>query len=258
MPFLSKSTVVEKQHKYTMQIQEIITEASAHSRSIKADLIGRGYQYLGQGSDSMAFLEPGTGMVLKILGTNLFKSDDVAGELTRPQKVFKLFADYCQQHPDNEFLPQMSGWNQFMYQGRPYLQIRMERLFPFKGRQGVVRGVYVMANWIYHNAQNKNVYQQFLKRFVDKEPRKDSESHFQNPRASREEQLWVATAITYLGGEEKLQQFFQTVLDLVEIARKNSYRLYNGHVYIDFDNINNYAMGSDGHVVLFDPLADLK
>lgn len=241
-----------------MRITEIITEASAHSRSIKADLISRGYQYLGQGGDSMAFLEPGTGMVLKILGTNVFKSDDVAGELTRPQKVFKLFADYCQQHPDNEFLPQMSGWNQFMYKGRPYLQIRMERLFPFKGRQGVVRGIYIIANWFAYNHADKKLYEKFLARFVDKEPRKDSADHFQNPRASREEQLWVAQAISYLGGEEKLKQFVQTVMDLDKLAEKHSYDLYHGRVYTDFNNINNYAMGSDGHVVLFDPLADVK
>lgn len=46
-----------------MRVTEIITEAQ-HSAEIKQILLDKGYEYLGQGLDQMAFAEPNSNTVI--------------------------------------------------------------------------------------------------------------------------------------------------------------------------------------------------
>lgn len=84
----------------------------------------KGYRLLGQGGDVMAFLEPSTGLVLKIFGTDT----DTKG-FTRAHQGFFDWVKYCMAHSANPFLPQFSGYESFEFKGQTYLQIRQERLY---------------------------------------------------------------------------------------------------------------------------------
>lgn len=105
---------------------------------IQEYLRSKGYKYLGRGIDQMAFLEPGTGQVLKIFGSG---SDPVirdrSGNTTRNfdnlgHEMFADWAAFCEQNSRNQFLPKFSGWETFQWGTYPndatFLQIRMERL----------------------------------------------------------------------------------------------------------------------------------
>lgn len=108
--------------------EEIIDEYSSHPSTLKTVLMKKGYEFLGAGVDQQAYLEPSTGQVLKIFGTN----DDTHGsgglELSSSQKMFVYWSDYCKRNKKNPFLPKYSGWAKFEYDEHTFLQIRMEKL----------------------------------------------------------------------------------------------------------------------------------
>ena len=85
----------------------------------------KGYKLLGSGVDQTAFLEPGTGQVLKIFGT---QHGTGTNKYTTDQKINIFWADFCHKHSNNPFLPKFAGWETFDYRGDKYLQIRMEQL----------------------------------------------------------------------------------------------------------------------------------
>lgn len=121
--------------KITELLAESVIDEAYTSDEIRGILQKKGYKYLGKGVDQTAYLAP-DGMILKIFGTSPYAKPGSL-ELTKAQKTFKAYADYCKAHAGNEFLPQFSDWTMFQYKGKPYLQIKMERLFPFeKGAKG--------------------------------------------------------------------------------------------------------------------------
>jgi hypothetical protein len=113
-----------------MRVQEIILKTKQELNESYVDpdiakiLKKKGYRLLGQGGDVMAFLEPGTGLVLKIFGTDT----DTKG-FTKAQQAFFTWVKYCIAHSANPFLPQFSGYESFEFKGQTYLQIRQERLY---------------------------------------------------------------------------------------------------------------------------------
>ena len=114
-----------------MKIRELITEEAYVSHDVVNALRKKGYKRLGSGAEAEAWLEPGTGLILKIIGTstNSFKNP---GMMTGVHSTFKAFVNFCKANPNNPFLPQFSGWEKFTFDGNTYLQVRMERLFPMK------------------------------------------------------------------------------------------------------------------------------
>lgn len=108
-----------------MRAKQFIIEFSDTPAEISKIMQAKGYDLLGKGVDQTAFLEPGTGQVLKIFGT---QRGTGTASFTRDQRMFIFWADYCKQHADNPYLPKFSGWETFDYKGDKYLQIRMERL----------------------------------------------------------------------------------------------------------------------------------
>lgn len=116
---------VMKAHEFINE--EIIDEWSKTHPGIKKELMKKGYKLLGAGADQMAFLEPGTGYVLKIFGTqnHLYGKPD---SFSADQKMFITFAKFCMKNQDNPFLPKFFGYESFAYEGNNYLQIRQERL----------------------------------------------------------------------------------------------------------------------------------
>ena len=87
---------------------------------------------MGAGVDQTAYLEPGTGYVLKIFGTQGGK------DFSQDQKMFFKFAKFCMKNQDNPFLPRFYGYESFEFKGKTYLQIRTEQLFKNKKLQQAV------------------------------------------------------------------------------------------------------------------------
>lgn len=108
--------------------EEIIDEWSTTHPGIRQELENQGYKFLGAGMDQQAYLEPGTGQVLKIFGTQSATLGSGGSKLSKDQKMFVYWANFCTEHSDNKFLPRFSGFERFIYDHHTYFQIRMEKL----------------------------------------------------------------------------------------------------------------------------------
>lgn len=93
-----------------MKIQDLIQESSILDRGVIRYLTRKGYRFLGQGIDQAAFLEPGTGHVLKVFGTQCLDN-----HLSEDQEMFKTYAEYCTRNHRNPHLPRIYGWETFMF-----------------------------------------------------------------------------------------------------------------------------------------------
>ena len=112
--------------------EETLDEFSDHDSGIRKALEKKGYKFLGAGVDQMAYLEPSTGYILKIFGTQGGK------DFSQDQKMFFKFAKFCMKNKDNPFLPRFYGYESFEFKGKTYLQIRTEQLFKNKKLQHAV------------------------------------------------------------------------------------------------------------------------
>jgi hypothetical protein len=211
-----------------MKIVELLNEAYVDPE-IDTILKKKGYQFLGKGTDQYVYAEPNTGLVLKIFGTSKGTSGS-ASDLTNAQKSFKTFYDAIKADPDNEFLPNIFGYAPFMFKGKPYLQIRMERLLPFTGPD-VDEWNYVLADFA---TEAEDATYNSGKEFVnslEKKLNKENDRHIQQ--------------LAILLGRKGLEKLFDTILMLNRIAKKNNYvlDLHDG----------NFMLGSDGTPVISDP-----
>lgn len=191
-------------------------------RGIIDTLEKKGYKKLGKGQDQIAFLEPGTGMVLKIFGSS--EMGDTG--FTKPQMSFKVFADYCQANSDNPFLPQFYGWETFKFKGKTYLQIRMERLFQFLGVEHWADALEVIVIYA-EKSKSPKAKEKFI------------QDHVKYEFYEKYQQLFVHL------GREGFDQLWDTIYDLGQIAKKNK-------LYLDLHR-GNFMMGSDGEIVINDP-----
>ena len=237
-----------------MKAAEILVEESDIAGGVVRILRQKGYKYLGSGIDQTAFLEPRTGLILKIFGTT--DSDDEYDEygddedydawgdpiptkkpkvkpgtplqLTAPQKSFKAFADYCMKHKNNPFLPNFLGWTTFEFEGKTYLQIRMERLFKFTNHN--------WAQWLAYMAEaamEGDSAQEWLQ-----------EQHNDLTKYGGMDSMGLDELISHIG-REGINQLWKTLKDLSSIADRNDYSL-------DLHS-KNFMLGSDGHIVISDP-----
>lgn len=232
-----------------MKITEFLTESSIHP-GIVTVLTQKGYRPLGEkGADQQAFLEPGTGLVLKIFGTsNDFSSDDfisapsgfdyyseaksptkanVPIQLTDAQKTFKGFADFCMAHKGNQYLPQFFGWETFIFEGKQYLQIRMERLFEFKGHSGWAEVLEAMADAVVGRLTMDGFISTRIKYSSGDEDDPDALELF-----------------THLG-KDGIKLLWTTIEKLRDMARRYGWQL-------DLHS-GNFMLGSDGEIVISDP-----
>jgi hypothetical protein len=187
---------------------------------IKTSLVSRGYKLLGSGQDQDAYLEPETGLVLKIFG---------AGE--EPQQSFVDFAEYCMANQKNPFLPQFYGWEKFQFNGKTYLQIRVERMFPLHSNMG--DALEFMSNSAKHNRS-----------FEYAEAALVHATHGLGIGAEASDND-VATMITLVGGRENLKKLYETIQALYKISKEKKY-IFDLHY-------GNFMHGSDGEIVITDP-----
>jgi hypothetical protein len=205
-----------------MRIKDIIAESQINP-GIKTILQQKGYKLLGNGVDQQAYLEPRTGLVLKIFGRSEQKS--------KGQEAFFEFARFCQSHPNNQFLPQISGWQTFNFKGHRYLQIRVERMFAIDDDLGEALSDFAMAAC----SGRGN-----LDNYINSHAAKQADSWGDNPGRKVHAELFTHV------GEQGLKELWNTIVQLNAIAKRHpdlSMDLHGG----------NFMYGSDGHIVISDP-----
>jgi hypothetical protein len=222
-----------------MRAEEFLSEAYSDI-GIRDILRKKGYKFLGSGVDQTAYLAP-DGMILKIFGT---KRSTKPGnlELTKAQKTFKAFADYCNKHSNNPFLPQFSGWNVFEYKGKPYLQIKMERLFPFTG---ATQDIDEVLEKIADSAEFTNSAEA-KERFINSHLKVYNPNKGYDPESEPSEHVEAFKKLIGLIGRDGFDTLWDTIFDLGKVAE--SIKLSN----LDLHS-GNFMLGSDGQIVISDP-----
>ena len=226
-----------------MKVKEILREDSGIASEIRYELVDKGYEFLGSGVDQEAYLAP-DGTVLKIFGTQ-------GRSLSRQQRSFITFAEYCQANSDNPFLPNIIDFAKFLYDEKLYLQIKIERLFEFEDAGYLARQLSEIADVIEDNKivdpvkwLNDEIedFEEQLEYFKNN----GKPGQFSASVAARERSLNnLNQFVLYLGGEDAFRLLFSTITDLKKIAARKGYilDLHDG----------NFMLGSDGHIVINDP-----
>lgn len=223
-----------------MRARELIAESEI-SDDLAPYLKSKGYQRLGEkGADAQAFLEPGTGLVLKIFGTRT-GSGAKPGELTRDQLIFTKYVDYCHARPNNPFLPQFSQWERFRFLDEFYLMIRVERLFPY---HNIYWGHFLenMADQAKHR-NDKAIKEKFIETIMRYDWNRTGSDDW-DEEADSPYQNFGVEMLSHLG-MKKFNILWDTIHDLATIARNGGFRL-------DLHEAN-FMLGSDGEIVINDP-----
>jgi hypothetical protein len=198
---------------------ESINEAEVPEELVNV-LRSKGYKLLGSGVDQYAFLEPGTGQVLKIFGTEPVFFGPPRRGYSKAQEMAIFWINYCKEHADNPFLPKFSDWAPFVFNKQKYLQIRMERLgkFPYN------------CNWeLAEIASAVDSYGRFnLDGYLRSTLRYDEDMRLQ----------------THLGGDG-IKLLWDTLKDILAVGKKHRwyYDLHQG----------NFLIRNDGTPVIVDP-----
>lgn len=197
-----------------------LTEYSYTDKKIEKILTKKGYKKLGAGVDQTAYLEPGTGFVLKIFGTQ--RGDAFSAD----QEMFFDWAKYCMKNKNNPFLPKFGGYESFVLDGDRYLQIRQEAL---KSSGVTGRVLAIMAVAIEEEgAQDLGEVEDVIDELYDE---------YANAYQKFIKQL----------GPKATQKLFNTMMDLYKISLNNGWMfdLHSG----------NFMLRNDGTPVIVDPWA---
>ena len=190
--------------------ESTITESSWIANGVRSELEEKGYEFLGSGVDQMAFLEPGTGYVLKIFGTqNYIKWQPT--KFSKDHKMFFTWAKFCMKNPNNKFLPKFFGFDSFVYNGGNYLQIRQEHLTE-SGELGLLLwqlGLYLERGFSVNSVLESEA--RTLDNTVDK-------------------------AVAIMGSKEDLVAYLSTVRALMDIGKRRwNWDLHRGNIMMRGD-----------------------
>jgi hypothetical protein len=216
---------------YSTQFEDAELEEMAGSINVGISqyLAKRGYQYLGGGIDKQAYLESSTGQVLIVFGYRKEYS-----EFSPDQRMFINWINYCNKNKDNPHLPRFSGFETFQFQGKNYIQARMEALRELPDEVG-----YLVGNI-------EEVTLQMGRGNFDR-AMKILTGYAQDSSYEGDQPLWyeVKDSINFLGGAEAAKNLLKTVKTVQQFARKHNYS-------IDLHR-GNYMARSDGTIVVNDP-----
>ena len=189
----------------------------------------RGHQYLGGGIDKQAYLESSTGQVLIVFGYRKEYS-----EFSPDQRMFINWINYCNKNKNNPHLPRFSGFETFQFQGKNYIQARMEALRELPDEVG-----YLVGNI-------EEVTMQMGRGNFDR-AMKILTGYAQDSSYEGDQPLWyeVKDSINFLGGPERAKNLLKTVKTVQQFARKHNYS-------IDLHR-GNYMQRPDGTIVVNDP-----
>jgi len=196
---------------------------------IRKALMDKGYKYLGGGIDKQAYLEPG-GQVLIVFGYRKGVED-----FSPDQRMFINWINYCNKNKDNPHLPRFSGFESFKFQGKNYIQARMEVLRELPDEVG-----YLVGN-IDEAVQKlrKNNYDTAFDTLINYA----QHSSYEDEKPYYYE---IENSIELLGGPEAAKNLLKTVKTVQQFTRRHNY-------IIDLHR-GNYLQRPDGTIVVNDPL----
>lgn len=195
---------------------------------VRKALMDKGYKYLGSGIDKQAYLEPGTGQVLIVFGYRKGVDD-----FSPDQRMFIDWITYCNKNANNPHLPKFSGFESFQFQGKNYIQARMEQLNEVPAR------IKELVSYLDHAADhmgNKD-FDAALKRLTFAGNYDEEADEF---RYDTVEQI-----VDFLGGPDRAADLLNTVHQVKEFSRQHGYSL-------DLHS-GNYMQRANGTIVVNDP-----
>ena len=195
---------------------------------VRKALMDKGYQYLGSGIDKQAYLEPGTGQVLIVFG---YRKN--AKDFSPDQRMFINWITYCNKNKDNPALPRFSGFESFQFQGKNYIQARMEALQELPGQ---IKDIVGYIENIADDVGNGDI--DYALQVLADEGYYDDERNEYIPYK-------LEKLIELLGGKEKAQNLLNTVHDVAVFGTNQGYNL-------DLHS-GNYMRRSNGDIVVNDP-----
>jgi len=194
---------------------EVTEMAGKVHGGIRKVLRDKGYQYLGSGIDKQAWLEPDTGQVLLVFGYRPGNRENFSPD----QRMFIDWINYCNANKNNPSLPRFSGFESFEFQGKNYIQARMEALQELSPD----------LRRIVH----------YIDQFTDQIGKKDFDQIFSKLGTDAE------AVVRYLGGRQSAERLLKTVHTVHTFGRKHGYSL-------DLHS-SNYMQRPDGTIVVNDP-----
>jgi hypothetical protein len=200
---------------YTKQFEEALDEMAGKIHGgVRKALMDKGYKYLGGGIDKQAYLEPG-GQVLIVFGYRPGNTEDFSPD----QRMFIDWINYCNANKNNPNLPRFSGFESFEFQGKNYIQARMEALQELSPD----------LRRIVH----------YIDQFTDQIGKRDFDQVFAKLGTDAE------AIVRYLGGRQSAERLLKTVHTVDKFGRKHGYSL-------DLHS-GNYMQRADGTIVVNDP-----
>ena len=214
---------------YSAQFEEALDEMAGEIHGgVRKVLRDKGYQYLGSGVDKQAWLEPSTGQVLIVFGYRKGVDD-----FSPDQRMFIDWITYCNQNKNNPHLPRFSGFESFRFQGKNYIQARMERLNEVPAR------IKELVSYLESAADHMGAkdFDAALKRLTFAGNWDDEADEFKYDT--------VEQIVGFLGGPDRAADLLNTVHQVKEFSRQHGYSL-------DLHS-GNYMQRADGTVVVNDP-----
>ena len=200
---------------YSAKFEEALDEMSGKIHGgVRKALMDKGYKYLGGGIDKQAYLEPG-GQVLIVFGYRPGNTEDFSPD----QRMFIDWINYCNANKNNPNLPRFSGFESFEFQGKNYIQARMEALQELSPD----------LRRIVH----------YIDQFTDQIGKRDFDQVFAKLGTDAE------AIVRYLGGRQSAERLLKTVHTVDKFGRKHGYSL-------DLHS-GNYMQRADGTIVVNDP-----
>jgi hypothetical protein len=196
---------------------------------VRKALMDKGYQYLGSGIDKQAYLEPGTGQVLIVFGYR--KGID---DFSPDQRMFINWINYCNKHRDNPHLPKFSGFESFQFQGKNYIQARMEALQEVSEELG-----YLVGNIEEVTMQvGRGNFDRAIETLA---------GYAQDSSYEGDATVWydIKTTIKMLGGKQAAKNLLDTVHTVKKFGKKHGFN-------IDLHR-GNYMQRPNGTIVVNDP-----
>ena len=215
------------------ELEEMAGEVHGGVRKALKD---KGYKYLGSGIDKQAYLEPGTGQVLIVFGYRKGIQN-----FSPDQRMFIRWINYCNKNKNNPHLPKFSGFESFQFQGKNYIQARMEALRELSPEIG---NLVSMLSLIVQRTGFKN-FDKAIKEIVASSTDNDDDEITFNEDIQLESKQEVKNAIQLLGGIASAKNLLRTVYETMQFGRRHGFS-------IDLHR-GNYMQRSDGTIVVNDP-----
>ena len=193
--------------------EDIVDEWSQTDPGIRKALEEKGYKFLDNGVDQSAYIEPGTGWILKIFGTQHNSKFEGTPTFSKDHKMFFKWAKFCMKNSDNPFLPRFGGYESFEWKGKTYLQIRQEQLKSVNNNVGEL--LEALAD-IVSSYGNNFTWDRFCMKFDD--DLKD------------EKYQYSRRLVKLLDGDlQKSKLFYETLKSLHDISEKQRSYIWDMH-----------------------------